>query len=181
MPIYEYACNSCEHTLDALQKMSDDALVDCPECGQPTLRKLLSAPRFRLKGKGWYETDFKKDNKRNLAGDGEKSSKPKDADDRQRRDSKSSRGQAAEGSRESVAGQARPTQLEAVHRESVSPLPGRRHAGLAAAGCHLPADSICGQPDGPDAEVDSGASTSQACCCSSCSIRPSRCTYRASA
>lgn len=80
MPIYEYACNSCKHVFDALQKMSDDALVDCPECGQATLRKLLSAPKFRLAGKGWYETDFKTDNKRNLAGDGEKSSKPKDAE-----------------------------------------------------------------------------------------------------
>lgn len=66
MPIYEYACKKCDHTLDALQKMSDDRLVDCPECGAPALRRLLSAPRFRLKGKGWYETDFKKDNQRNV-------------------------------------------------------------------------------------------------------------------
>ena len=66
MPIYEYACKNCEHTLDALQKISDEPLVDCPECGEPTLRKLLSAPRFRLKGAGWYETDFKKDNQRNV-------------------------------------------------------------------------------------------------------------------
>ena len=66
MPIYEYACKQCNHTLDALQKMSDDPLVDCPECGRPALRKLLSAPRFRLKGQGWYETDFKKDNQRNV-------------------------------------------------------------------------------------------------------------------
>ena len=74
MPIYEYACDSCEHVFDALQKMSDDALIDCPDCGKPSLRKRLSAPRFRLAGKGWYETDFKTDNKRNLAGDAEKSS-----------------------------------------------------------------------------------------------------------
>jgi len=67
MPIYEYACKSCDHTLDALQKMSDDLLVDCPECGKPALKRLISAPRFRLKGEGWYETDFKKDNQRNLA------------------------------------------------------------------------------------------------------------------
>ena len=66
MPIYEYACRKCDHTLDALQKMSDDALVDCPECGEPALKRLISAPRFRLKGKGWYETDFKKDNQRNV-------------------------------------------------------------------------------------------------------------------
>lgn len=67
MPIYEYACTNCDHMLDALQKMSDDPLVDCPECGQPRLKRLISAPRFRLKGKGWYETDFKKDNQRNLS------------------------------------------------------------------------------------------------------------------
>jgi len=66
VPIYEYACKKCDHTLDALQKMSDDPLVDCPECGEPALKRLLSAPRFRLKGAGWYETDFKKDNQRNV-------------------------------------------------------------------------------------------------------------------
>ena len=66
MPIYEYACKKCDHKLDALQKMSDDPLLDCPECGEPALKRPLSAPRFRLKGKGWYETDFKKDNQRNV-------------------------------------------------------------------------------------------------------------------
>ena len=74
MPIYEYACKSCEHTFDALQKMSDPRLVDCPECGEPSLRKLLSAPKFRLKGQGWYETDFKTGDKRNIAGDSDKKS-----------------------------------------------------------------------------------------------------------
>ena len=77
MPIYEYACKSCGHRLDALQKMSDEPLVDCPDCGEGALKRLVSAPRFRLKGDGWYETDFKKDNQRNLAkGDGEGDSKP---------------------------------------------------------------------------------------------------------
>jgi|LKGT01.1.fsa_nt_gi putative FmdB family regulatory protein len=66
MPIYEYACKNCEHTLDALQKMNEDPLVYCPSCGEPRLKRLISAPSFRLKGKGWYETDFKKDNQRNL-------------------------------------------------------------------------------------------------------------------
>ncbi|MGI9221442.1 MAG: FmdB family zinc ribbon protein [Woeseiaceae bacterium] len=69
MPIYAYACKQCDHTLDALQKMADAPLVDCPSCGEPELKRLLSAPRFRLKGQGWYETDFKKDNQRNIAGD----------------------------------------------------------------------------------------------------------------
>lgn len=69
MPIYGYACSYCGHTLDALQKMADAPLVDCPECEQPKLKRQLSAPRFRLKGSGWYETDFKADNQRNIAGD----------------------------------------------------------------------------------------------------------------
>ena len=71
MPIYEYACKKCDHTLDALQKIADALLVDCPACGEPELKRLLSAPRFRLKGQGWYETDFKKDNQRNLHSDKE--------------------------------------------------------------------------------------------------------------
>ncbi len=70
MPIYEYRCESCGHELDALQKISEAALTDCPACGHSALRRLVSAPRFRLKGSGWYETDFKQDNRRNLAGDG---------------------------------------------------------------------------------------------------------------
>ena len=73
MPIYGYECRACDHTFDALQKISEDPLRDCPECGAPELKKQLSAPKFRLKGSGWYETDFKADNKRNLAGDADKS------------------------------------------------------------------------------------------------------------
>ena len=100
MPIYEYACKKCGHTLDALQKMSDDPLVDCPQCRAPDLKRLISAPRFRLKGQGWYETDFKKDNKRNLSSsDGEPAkkekteSKPeKSADSKPKSDSSSSNG-----------------------------------------------------------------------------------------
>ena len=71
MPIYAYACKKCDHTLDALQKMAEAPLVDCPSCGEAALKRLLSAPRFRLKGQGWYETDFKKDNQRNIAGEKE--------------------------------------------------------------------------------------------------------------
>ena len=59
MPIYEYRCTRCGHELEALQKMSDAPLTDCPECGEPALRKQISAAGFRLKGSGWYETDFK--------------------------------------------------------------------------------------------------------------------------
>jgi len=68
MPIYEYQCQSCQHELEALQKISDEPLRDCPECGKPELRKRVSAVAFRLKGAGWYETDFKTGDKKNLAG-----------------------------------------------------------------------------------------------------------------
>ena len=66
MPIYEYQCDVCDHNFDALQKMSDAPLSDCPACNKPELRKKVSAPRFRLSGSGWYETDFKSDKQKNL-------------------------------------------------------------------------------------------------------------------
>lgn len=68
MPIYEYQCSHCEHVLEAIQKISDAPLQDCPACGHPALKKCVTAPVFRLKGGGWYETDFKTGNKKNLAG-----------------------------------------------------------------------------------------------------------------
>lgn len=69
MPIYEYRCGGCGHRLEALQKLSEDPLKECPECREEALKRLVSAPAFRLKGGGWYETDFKtdKEKKRNLA------------------------------------------------------------------------------------------------------------------
>ena len=80
MPIYEYQCQSCDHVLERLQKITEEPLVDCPACEEPSLRKMVSAAAFRLKGNGWYETDFKKDNKRNLAeGSGKDSSSTKPA------------------------------------------------------------------------------------------------------
>ncbi|MDY6957351.1 FmdB family zinc ribbon protein [Candidatus Macondimonas diazotrophica] len=67
MPIYEYQCQACGHRLESLQKISEDPLKDCPACGKPALNRLVSAAGFRLKGGGWYETDFKSGNKRNVA------------------------------------------------------------------------------------------------------------------
>ena len=64
MPIYEYRCESCGHDMEVLQKMSDDPLSVCPECGKPALKKLISAGGFILKGTGWYQTDFKGDKKK---------------------------------------------------------------------------------------------------------------------
>jgi putative FmdB family regulatory protein len=67
MPIYEYRCSQCGHQLEALQKISDAPLTSCPECQREALEKKVSAASFRLKGGGWYETDFKRDKKKNLA------------------------------------------------------------------------------------------------------------------
>ncbi len=70
MPIYEYQCQTCGHRLEKLQKISAAPLTDCPACGRPHLRKLVSAVAFRLKGGGWYETDFKDEqSRRNIAKD----------------------------------------------------------------------------------------------------------------
>ena len=78
MPIYEYECQVCGQKLEKLQKISDQPLTECPACGQPSLRKLVSPVAFRLKGGGWYETDFKDEkSRRNLAKDDDKS---RDAD-----------------------------------------------------------------------------------------------------
>jgi putative FmdB family regulatory protein len=73
MPIYEYRCESCEQTLEALQRMSDEPLKLCPSCGKETLSKMVSAASFRLKGGGWYETDFKTGKKKQLADSGSSS------------------------------------------------------------------------------------------------------------
>jgi putative FmdB family regulatory protein len=87
MPFYEYQCAACGHHHEELQKVSDRALRKCPACGRASLKRLVSAPVFRLKGGGWYETDFKHDKeaKRNLAGEkelaaaeGAAAEKPKD-------------------------------------------------------------------------------------------------------
>lgn len=81
MPIYEYECQACGHRLEKLQKIADAPLIDCPECGAAGLRKLVSAAAFRLKGGGWYETDFKDEkSRRNVAKDDDKSGAKSDGD-----------------------------------------------------------------------------------------------------
>jgi len=77
MPVYEYECQSCKFYMEVMQKITDAPLTKCSSCGKSALKKLLSAPVFRLKGGGWYETDFKsdKETKRNLAGADKEESK----------------------------------------------------------------------------------------------------------
>lgn len=67
MPIYEYQCEACGHVFETLQKISEESLLDCPKCAKPALKKLVSAAAFRLKGGGWYETDFKTGKKKNVS------------------------------------------------------------------------------------------------------------------
>lgn len=74
MPIYEYACAACGQRHEVLQKMSEEPLTTCPACGAPKLRKLVSKAGFRLKGTGWYETDFKNDKRHNVVRDEESGS-----------------------------------------------------------------------------------------------------------
>ena len=69
MPIYEYCCQQCGHSLEAIQKIADLPLTDCPECSAVALKKQVSAPACRLSGGGWYETDFKTGDKKNIAGE----------------------------------------------------------------------------------------------------------------
>jgi len=86
MPIYEYRCAECGHEMEKLQKISDAPLTDCPACGKPALQKLVSAAGFRLKGGGWYETDFKSGKKKNIA----KADSKRKEDTKRKADTKSS-------------------------------------------------------------------------------------------
>ena len=79
MPIYEYKCSKCEHQFEVIQRFSDNPVESCPECNEKSVKKLVSAPSFRLKGGGWYETDFKTGSKKNIVDTkDEKQKQPKD-------------------------------------------------------------------------------------------------------
>ena len=97
MPIYEYVCTECGHELEALQKLSDEPLQACPNCNKDALKKKISAPGFRLSGSGWYETDFKSKNQKNLSkGDSaENNSGKSDKSDKGKSDSSGSSGKEA--------------------------------------------------------------------------------------
>ncbi len=102
MPIYEYVCNECGHALEALQKMSAAPLRDCPACEKDALKKKISAPGFRLSGSGWYETDFKSTNQKNLSkGDSADSGSTTKAD--KSADSSSSKSSSKSSGKEAAA------------------------------------------------------------------------------
>tara|TARA_B100001996_G_scaffold211418_1_gene162268 strand:- start:257 stop:568 length:312 start_codon:yes stop_codon:yes gene_type:complete len=88
MPIYEYKCSECGHFMDALQGVNDSPLEVCPECSEKSLKRLISAPNFRLSGEGWYETDFKTESRKNIAEIGKSETKKKESNE-QSSDSKS--------------------------------------------------------------------------------------------
>lgn len=90
MPIYAYHCSACHHEMEALQKLSDSPLTECPSCQGNTLKKKVTAAAFRLGGGGWYETDFKNGDKKNLA------SKDSDAQDKSKSDSADTGSKATE-------------------------------------------------------------------------------------
>lgn len=95
MPIYEYRCETCGHELEALQKISEAPLTDCPGCGAPTLKKKISAAGFQLKGSGWYVTDFRDKGKKQDAKPSEAGSETKPAPEPAKSESKSEPKEAA--------------------------------------------------------------------------------------
>ena len=92
MPFYEYKCSSCGYEEEVLQKISDKPLKKCAECGKSTMKKMVSAAAFRLKGGGWYETDFKSGKKKNVAGDAKADSKTSEKTTNKKADSNKSSG-----------------------------------------------------------------------------------------
>ena len=99
MPIYEYRCENCAHEHEVIQKISDPLLKTCPACEKDALVKKISASGFRLKGGGWYETDFKSGNKRNVAGteDGGDKSSTKESSTKESSTKESSSGKSSAG------------------------------------------------------------------------------------
>ena len=113
MPIYEYQCENCEHKMEAIQKISDAPLKDCPVCKQETLRKLVSAAAFKLTGTGWYETDFKHNNRK------AKEDKKPDKSDNKADTTKETKGkESANSSKKSEAKAETPTKKESVRQSS---------------------------------------------------------------
>ncbi|MGD2076291.1 MAG: zinc ribbon domain-containing protein [Gammaproteobacteria bacterium] len=104
MPIYEYQCTACGHELEKLQKISDPPLTECPACGKSTLQKRVSAAGFRLKGGGWYETDFKRKNQRNVV-KADSEAKPKAGAEGKSESGTRPEGKAGTASKATVAGE----------------------------------------------------------------------------
>ena len=124
MPIYEYACASCDHHLEALQKISEDPLVFCPECGGESLRKMVSAAAFVLKGSGWYETDFKNSGKEKP-----KDTKASDGQSASKNSSDTKSGDGASGDTKSSDGKSSESKSESTKSTSDSTATGSKSGG----------------------------------------------------
>ena len=120
MPFYEYECQSCKFYAEVMQKISDPPLVKCPSCGKRTMQKLISAPVFRLKGSGWYETDFKsdKEDKRNLAVEREE---PKPAAEASKPEAKTPAAESAAKSPEPKTPSVTTSAAASTHRAAAPP------------------------------------------------------------
>ncbi len=127
MPFYEYECQACKFYTEVMQKISDAPLVKCPSCGKRRLKKLVSAPVFRLKGGGWYETDFKSDKeaKRNLVGADKEEAPKSDAKDAKPGDTKPT--------------DTKPAEAKAT---DAKPSPAKPAAGKPAAPARRPAKNV---------------------------------------
>ncbi|HZO21628.1 MAG TPA: zinc ribbon domain-containing protein [Steroidobacteraceae bacterium] len=137
MPFYEYECSNCKFYTEIMQKISDAPLTKCPSCGRRKLKKLVSAPVFRLKGAGWYETDFKsdKEKKRNLAGADKEEAKPeatKTEGGEAKADAKATKADSGSAAA-SAAGESKPAKVAAESRGAgrARSLPAAKSAGRA--------------------------------------------------
>ena len=141
MPFYEYSCESCGHGLEALQRLSAEPLVDCPACGAAALRKKVSAAAFRLKGTGWYETDFKDSGKPKTEGD-DKADGKKDSTADGKKDGK------ADGKQETATG-------DSSAKSSNSTIDG----GKSTASSPADSDKSSGKSQGTSAKKDGGSTS----------------------
>ena len=135
MPFYEYQCTACGHTLEEMQKITAAPLKKCPECGKSSLQRLMSAPVFRLKGGGWYETDFKtdQDSKRNLADRPDGDAPKEDAKDaKDSKESKESKEGAAPAAKEEASGDNKGDKKADKKGEKSGDKPAEKSAGKSA-------------------------------------------------
>ena len=134
MTFYEYECQACKFYTEVMQKISEAPLSKCPSCGKPKLKKLVSAPVFRLKGAGWYETDFKsdKENRRNLLGTEKEEPKAEKADSKEGKpEAKEGKAEAKEAKESKEPKAAEP---KAARAKTAAKAPARRLPRRAARG-----------------------------------------------
>jgi putative FmdB family regulatory protein len=138
MPFYEYECANCKFYKEVMQKVSDAPLKKCPSCGKNALKKLVSAPVFRLKGAGWYETDFKPEIKKEKAEskDAAGEAKPADKAPEKAADGKAAEGKAAEAkpSAAKAAGETKPASSGTSARRSARKSSARSRTKVKPAG-----------------------------------------------